>query len=67
MSSTVNKHSKQIQSMQTHINDTSCGPHNKQQKHGNAATADAVVMEDADALSVNRDAHAPDQGGVGVG
>eukprot|EP00957_Ditylum_brightwellii_P018155 1367526-Ditylum_brightwellii.AAC.1 len=29
--------------------------------------AGAVVMEDADALQINRDAHAPDPGGVGVG
>eukprot|EP00957_Ditylum_brightwellii_P162505 12373782-Ditylum_brightwellii.AAC.1 len=67
MPSTVDKHSKQIKSMQTHIDDTSCSPHNKQQKHSNDATAEADVMENVDALQVNRDTPAPDPGGMGAG
>eukprot|EP00957_Ditylum_brightwellii_P163456 12444542-Ditylum_brightwellii.AAC.1 len=42
------------------------GPHYKRQKYGYEPNADADVMENADALWVNRGAHVPDPGGVGV-
>eukprot|EP00957_Ditylum_brightwellii_P050467 3827147-Ditylum_brightwellii.AAC.1 len=42
------------------------GPHYKRQKYGYEINADTDVMEDADALQVNRGAHVPDPGGVGV-
>eukprot|EP00957_Ditylum_brightwellii_P091401 6959231-Ditylum_brightwellii.AAC.1 len=67
MSSTVDKHSKQIKSIQTHIDETSCSLRNKQQKHGNDVMAEAEVMGNAGALWVNRDTHAPDPGGMGAG
>eukprot|EP00957_Ditylum_brightwellii_P084869 6453265-Ditylum_brightwellii.AAC.1 len=41
------------------------GPHNKRQKYGYEANADAEVMEDTDALEVNRGAHVLDPGGCG--
>eukprot|EP00957_Ditylum_brightwellii_P198230 15104858-Ditylum_brightwellii.AAC.1 len=42
------------------------GLHYKRQKYGNKVNADADVMDDADALWVNRGAHIPDPEGVGV-
>eukprot|EP00957_Ditylum_brightwellii_P117624 8971482-Ditylum_brightwellii.AAC.2 len=65
VSTTIINHTNQIDSIRAHVGESSDGPHNKTQKHGNVATAEAEVMENVDALWVNRDAHAPDPGGVG--
>eukprot|EP00957_Ditylum_brightwellii_P104795 7987907-Ditylum_brightwellii.AAC.1 len=62
----ITANSNAISSITDMLNTFNNGPHNKRQKHGNAATADAYAMGNADALQVNRGAHAPDPGGVGV-
>eukprot|EP00957_Ditylum_brightwellii_P131149 10002974-Ditylum_brightwellii.AAC.1 len=41
------------------------GPHNKRQKHSNMDDEPVDIMEDADTLRCNRDACAPDSGGMG--
>eukprot|EP00957_Ditylum_brightwellii_P174946 13321052-Ditylum_brightwellii.AAC.1 len=62
----ITANSNAISSITDKLNNFDDGPHNKRQKHGNVATVDTYVMENADALQVNRGAHAPDPGGVGV-
>ena len=62
----ITANSNAISSITDELNNFDNGPHNKRQKHGNAATVDVYAMGNADALWVNRDAHAPDPGGVGV-
>eukprot|EP00957_Ditylum_brightwellii_P201529 15326072-Ditylum_brightwellii.AAC.1 len=66
VSTTIVNHTNQIDSIRVHIGKSSDSPHNERQKHGKVAAAEAEVMESADALQVNRDAHASDPGGVGV-
>eukprot|EP00957_Ditylum_brightwellii_P019219 1448922-Ditylum_brightwellii.AAC.1 len=65
LSSSVNKHGTEIAAMHCQISATTEGPHNKHQKHGNEDLEAAEVMGNADTLHHNRDAHAPDQGGMG--
>eukprot|EP00957_Ditylum_brightwellii_P011640 879305-Ditylum_brightwellii.AAC.1 len=62
----ITANSNAISSITDKLNNFNNSPHNKRQKHGNAATADAYAMGNADALGVNRGAYAPDPGGVGV-
>eukprot|EP00957_Ditylum_brightwellii_P132824 10128333-Ditylum_brightwellii.AAC.1 len=65
LSSSVNTHGTEIKAMQFQISATSEGPHNKRQKHGDEDAELAEVMKNVDTLRHNRDAHAPEPGGVG--
>eukprot|EP00957_Ditylum_brightwellii_P120312 9180114-Ditylum_brightwellii.AAC.1 len=62
----ITANSNAIASITDKLNSFDNGPHNKRQKYGNAAAADAYAKGNADALQVNRGAHAPDPGGVGI-
>eukprot|EP00957_Ditylum_brightwellii_P100233 7638577-Ditylum_brightwellii.AAC.1 len=62
----ITANSNAIASITDKLNSFDNGPNNKRQKHGNAATAEVYTMGNADALWVNRGAHAPEPGGVGI-
>eukprot|EP00957_Ditylum_brightwellii_P039869 3018465-Ditylum_brightwellii.AAC.1 len=65
LSSSENTHGTEIKAMQFQMIEASEGPHNKRQKYGDDDAEAAVVMGNADTLRHNRDAHAPDPGGMG--
>eukprot|EP00957_Ditylum_brightwellii_P059858 4544318-Ditylum_brightwellii.AAC.1 len=61
---TTDKNCKEIKAIQLQFGDNAGGPHSKHQKHRNMGVEPAEVMENADPFCYNRDAHAPEPGGV---
>jgi hypothetical protein len=64
VSSTVNKHGTEITAINGQMSATMEGPNNKRQKHSDEDIVAVEVMGNADTLRHNRDAHAPEPGGV---